>query len=46
MGCQWGKEEKTMKYRVLMEQDEDGVFVVEVPTFPGAFLRGKPELKR
>ncbi|MDQ3304024.1 MAG: type II toxin-antitoxin system HicB family antitoxin [Actinomycetota bacterium] len=24
-----------MKYRVLIEQDEDGVYVVEVPSLPG-----------
>ena len=24
-----------MKYRVLIEQDEDGVFVAEVPSLPG-----------
>jgi predicted RNase H-like HicB family nuclease len=30
-----------MKYRVLIEQDEDGVFVVEVPTLPGCISQGK-----
>ena len=30
-----------MKYRVVMEQDEDGVFVVEVPTLPGCLSQGK-----
>jgi predicted RNase H-like HicB family nuclease len=24
-----------MKYRILIEQDEDGVFVVRVPSLPG-----------
>jgi predicted RNase H-like HicB family nuclease len=24
-----------MKYRVLIEQDEDGMFVAEVPSLPG-----------
>ena len=30
-----------MKYRVLIEQDEDGVFVVEVPALPGCLSQGK-----
>ena len=30
-----------MKYRVLIEQDEDGVFVVEVPALPGCISQGK-----
>ena len=30
-----------MKYRVVMEQDEDGVFVVEVPTLPGCLSQGE-----
>ena len=29
-----------MKYRVLIEQDEDGVFVAEVPTLPGCVSQG------
>jgi antitoxin HicB len=29
-----------MKYRVLIEQDEDGVFVVEVPSLPGCVSQG------
>lgn len=29
-----------MKYRVLIEQDEDGVFVVEVPALPGCISEG------
>jgi predicted RNase H-like HicB family nuclease len=29
-----------MKYRVLIEQDEDGVFVVEVPSLPGCVFSG------
>ena len=29
-----------MKYRVLIEQDEDGMFVVEVPTLPGCISQG------
>lgn len=30
-----------MKYRVLIEQDEDGVFVVEVPSLPGCISQGR-----
>jgi len=30
-----------MKYRVLIEQDEDGVFVAEVPALPGCISQGK-----
>lgn len=29
-----------MKYRVVVEQDEDGVFVVEVPSLPGCISQG------
>ncbi|MCH8935482.1 MAG: type II toxin-antitoxin system HicB family antitoxin [Gemmatimonadetes bacterium] len=29
-----------MKYRVLIEQDEDGVFVAEVPSLPGCITQG------
>lgn len=30
-----------MRYRVLIEQDEDGVYVVEVPALPGCISQGK-----
>jgi len=30
-----------MKYRVLIEQDEDGIFVVEVPSLPGCISQGE-----
>ncbi|HEV7889945.1 MAG TPA: type II toxin-antitoxin system HicB family antitoxin [Pyrinomonadaceae bacterium] len=30
-----------MKYRVLIEQDEDGVFVAEVPSLPGCVSQGE-----
>ena len=30
-----------MKYRILIEQDEDGVFVVEVPLLPGCVTQGR-----
>lgn len=29
-----------MKYRVLIEEDEDGVFVAEVPSLPGCVSQG------
>jgi predicted RNase H-like HicB family nuclease len=29
-----------MKFRVLVEPDEDGVFVVECPTLPGCISQG------
>lgn len=30
-----------MKYRVTIEQDEDGVFVVECPSLPGCVSQGR-----
>jgi predicted RNase H-like HicB family nuclease len=30
-----------MKFRVLIEQDEDGVFVAEVPALPGCISQGQ-----
>jgi predicted RNase H-like HicB family nuclease len=32
--------EENMKYRVFIEQDEDGVFVAEVPALPGCISQG------
>jgi predicted RNase H-like HicB family nuclease len=29
-----------MKYRVLLESDEEGVFVAEVPSLPGCISQG------
>jgi predicted RNase H-like HicB family nuclease len=29
-----------LKYRVFIEQDEDGVFVAEVPALPGCISQG------
>ena len=29
-----------MKYRILIEQDEDGVFVAECPALPGCISQG------
>ena len=30
-----------MKYRVLIQQDEDGAFVAEVPSLPGCISQGQ-----
>lgn len=30
-----------MRYRVLIEQDEDGMFVAECPCLPGSVSQGK-----
>lgn len=30
-----------MQYRILIEQDEDGAFVVECPALPGCVSQGK-----
>ncbi len=30
-----------MKYQVIIEQDEDGMFVAEVPALPGCISQGK-----
>ncbi|HLD43772.1 MAG TPA: type II toxin-antitoxin system HicB family antitoxin [Candidatus Nanoarchaeia archaeon] len=30
-----------MKYRVVIEQDEEGMFVAECPTLPGCLSQGK-----
>jgi len=30
-----------MRYRVLIEQDEDGVYVAEVPSLPGCVSQGQ-----
>lgn len=32
---------KPMKFRVLIEPDEDGVFVAECPNLPGCISQGK-----
>lgn len=33
--------ESPMKYRVLIEEDEDGFFVAEVPSLPGCVSQGR-----
>ena len=30
-----------MKYRVVIDQDEDGIFVAECPSLPGCVSQGK-----
>ena len=34
-----------MKYRILIKQDEDEVFVVECPSLPGCISQGKTRKK-
>jgi len=29
-----------MKYRIIVEQDEDGIFVAEAPSLPGCVSQG------
>jgi predicted RNase H-like HicB family nuclease len=38
-----GRREKAMKFIITIEQDEDGVFVVECPSIPGCVSQGKTE---
>jgi len=35
------RKEPRVRYRVLIEQDEDGVHVAEVPALPGCISQGK-----
>lgn len=32
---------KELQFKVLIEQDEDGVYVVSVPELPGCYTQGK-----
>nr|VFJ94584.1 MAG: Predicted nuclease of the RNAse H fold, HicB family [Candidatus Kentron sp. LFY]VFK13422.1 MAG: Predicted nuclease of the RNAse H fold, HicB family [Candidatus Kentron sp. LFY] len=34
-----------MKYRVIIEQDEDGIFIVEAPSLPGCVTQGATRLE-
>ena len=34
-----------MKYRVVIEQDEEGIFVAECPSLPGCISQGKSRLE-
>lgn len=31
----------SLRFRVLLEQDEDGIYVAECPTLPGCISQGK-----
>lgn len=32
---------KILNFRVIIEQDEDGIFVAEAPAIPGCYTQGK-----
>lgn len=32
---------KVLNFRVIIEQDEDGIFIAEVPSIPGCHTQGK-----
>ena len=34
-----------MKYRIFIEQDEDGIFVAQCPSLPGCISQGKTRKK-
>jgi len=34
-----------MKYRILLEQDEEGIFVAQVPSLPGCLSQGRTRKK-
>ena len=34
-----------MRYRVIIEQDEDGMFVAECPTLPGCISQGQTRVE-
>ena len=34
-----------MKYRVIIEQDEDGVFMAEAPSLPGCISQGTTRIE-
>lgn len=36
-----GRTERQMKYRVLLQEDEDGAWVAEVPSLPGCVSQGR-----
>lgn len=35
------KQAKVLNYRVILEQDEDGVFVASVPSISGCYTQGE-----
>jgi predicted RNase H-like HicB family nuclease len=40
-GSDFHCERHIIRYRVLIEQDEDGIFVAEVPALPGSVSQGR-----
>jgi len=34
-----------MRYRIILEQDEDGFYVAECPTLPGCVSQGKTRIE-
>ena len=34
-----------MKFRIIIEKDEDGVFIAECPTLPGCMSQGKTRIE-
>lgn len=38
---QGGKEEKPLRYRILITEDEDGESVAECPSLPGCISQGE-----
>jgi len=34
-----------MKFRIIVEQDEDGMFIAECPTLPGCISQGKTRVE-
>jgi len=34
-----------VKYRILIEQDEDGIFVAEIPSLPGCISQGNTRVE-
>lgn len=35
------KQTKALQFKVLIEQDEDGIYVASVPELPGCYSQGK-----
>ena len=35
------KKDKVLQFKVLIEQDEDGIYVASVPELPGCYTQGK-----
>jgi predicted RNase H-like HicB family nuclease len=34
-------KQKELQFKVILEQDEDGIFVASVPELPGCYTQGK-----